>query len=99
MPEMDDSMAAVISPVLRLTSRLAFFILTRCVRVNHTLKLSTRQRARASFQLIDSITAKEPRKVRPQISRFSGPWWLSSVTSKRSEVIWLIKTPVRCRSK
>ena len=30
-----------------------------------------------------------------QVSNYAGPWWLSSVTSKRSEVMRLISTPVR----
>ena len=73
-------------------------IVKRWESVNHRLSPRTTASVSARRQLMVSMTAMAPRKVSEQISRFSGPWCASSVTSKRSEVIWLMRTPVRLRS-
>ena len=89
------SIAELMFAVLRLTSRFAFFMRRRCESVNHRHSGSTSASARASRHCSVKSTASAPTIVSVQITTFSGPWWLSSVTSKRSEVMRLISTPVR----
>ena len=83
------------SAVLRLTSTLARFMRRRCESVNHRHSGRITASASASSQRIVKSTISAPRIVSVQITMFSGPWWASSVTSKRSEVMRLISTPVR----
>ena len=52
----------------------------------------------ASRHWIVPITTSAPKMVTPDVSRSSGPWWASSVTSNRSDVSRLISCPVRLRS-
>ena len=99
MPEMPLSMEELISAVFRLTSRFAFFILTRRERVNATSIGSVTASTRARRHSIVNITASAPIMVRPEISISSGPWWASSVISKRSLVMRLMSAPVRLWSK
>lgn len=47
-----------------------------------------------SFQLIVQRYANEPIVTNVVIKKFSGPWWASSLTSKRSFVILVISCPV-----
>ena len=95
MPEMLLSMAEYISAVLRLTSMLASFILMRCFIVNHAQSGSASVMTSASCHCIANITASAPTIVSVHITMFSGPWCASSVISKRSLVMRLIRTPVR----
>ena len=99
MPEMPDSMAAFISAVWRFTSMFAFFMLTRRESVN--MMSSGRQTASTSARRhsMPASTISEPMMVRTLMRMSSGPWWASSVISKRSEVMRLMSTPVRLRSK
>ena len=99
MPEMPLSMEEFISAVLRLTSRLAFFILTRCVRVKPMSMGSVIASTSARRHSIVNMTASAPIMVSPEISMSSGPWCDSSVISNRSFVMRLISTPVRLWSK
>ncbi len=54
---------------------------------------------RASRHCMENITARAPQIVSMLMRMSSGPWWASSVMSKRSDVIRLISEPVRTRSK
>ena len=52
----------------------------------------------ASRHWMENITANAPTMVIPEMKISSGPWWASSVMSKRSDVSRLISWPVRFRS-
>ena len=53
----------------------------------------------ASRHSIVAMTVSAPTMVTSEMNRSSGPWWASSVISKRSVVMRLISWPVRLRSK
>ena len=99
MPDMPLSMAEFISAVLRLTSRLALFILTRRESVKAIRSGSVTASTRASRHSIVNMTASAPTIVRQEIRMSSGPWCASSVISKRSLVMRLMSAPVRLWSK
>ena len=50
---------------------------------------------RASRHWIVNMTIREPTMVTPEMKMSSGPWWASSVMSKRSAVRRLMSWPVR----
>ena len=73
MPEMPLSMAALISPVRILTSRLASSMRTRWRIAKPTVTGSSTVSTSASFRFTVISSTREPISVTPQISRFSGP--------------------------
>ena len=93
------SMEALISAVWRLTSILARFMFTRRERVKAMSMGSVTASTSASFHWMVNITIIEPMMVSTLMTMSSGPWCESSVISKRSEVMRLMSTPVRLRSK
>ena len=50
---------------------------------------------RASRHWMANMMIRDPRLVTPEMKMSSGPWWASSVMSKRSAVRRLISWPVR----
>ena len=90
-----DSMAAVMRAVFRLTSTLARRMRKRWLSVNQTPSGNATVSTRASCHWMKNIMMSAPMMLREQISTFSGPWWASSVTSKRSLTTRLSSTPVR----
>ena len=53
----------------------------------------------ASRHSMVNMTMSAPAMVMAEVSRSSGPWWASSVSSKRSLVRRLMSWAVRLRSK
>ena len=59
---------------------------------------STMATTSASCQQMQNMAIRAPPMVTKLMSRFSGPWWASSVTSNRSVVSRLMSWPVRLES-
>ena len=98
MPDRLDSMPALISAVFALTAAEA-----RIMRPRSSIRISrktgsTTATTRASCQEMKNMATRAPPMVTKLMSRFSGPWCASSVTSNRSEVRRLMSWPVRLES-
>ena len=87
------------APVFCLTAREARIMLPRMAistpRNTGTITATTR----ASCHWMVNMTISAPTMVTAEMNRSSGPWWASSVISKRSLVKRLISWPVRFWSK
>ena len=98
-PDTPDSTAVLISAVSCFTPRLACRSRVRSSTTTASTAGTRANSTRASSQRIVSRITRDPIRVSPACSRFSGPWWASSVISKRSVVIRLMSLPVRWVSK
>ena len=98
MPEREDSISALMAAVLALTFLETALIFRRRMVTTTTKMGRITQTTRASRHSIENITMRAPTMVSTEMIRSSGPWWASSVTSKRSLVSRLISWPVRLRS-
>ena len=95
MPEMLDSMSALMPAMFCFTRRLAW-IMFRRLRLTTMRNVGTSSSiTRASRHWMVNMMAMAPTRVTPEMNRSSGPWWASSVMSKSSAVIRLIRWPVR----
>ena len=99
MPLMPLSIAALISAVFLRSSTLACFMRTRWRAVNHRHGGRITSSVSASSQRMVNMTISAPTSVTVQMMMFSGPWWASSVMSKRSLVTRESSAPVRLWSK
>ena len=99
MPESDDSMPTLMAAVFCFSPREAAVILLR--RDMMTAMNTGRMHATtsASRHSMENRMASAPTIVSVEMSRSSGPWWASSVISKRSLVSLLMSWPVRLWSK
>ncbi len=98
MPEMPDSMPALMTAVFCFTWRDASLMDWR--HIHTTTKKTGRMAAitSASRHWMLNMMARAPMMVTPEIKMSSGPWWASSVISNSSLVSRLIRAPVRLRS-
>ena len=99
VPEGDDAMPTVMAAVFCFSPREAAVILLR--RDMMTAMNTGRMHATtsASRHSMENRMASAPTIVSVEMSRSSGPWWASSVISKRSLVSLLMSWPVRLWSK
>ena len=83
-------MSALIAPVFFFTRREASRIALRretMIAINTGIMTATTSASRHS---IVAMTVSAPTMVTSEMNRSSGPWWASSVISKRSVVMRLI---------
>ena len=95
IPEMLDSMSALMPAVVCLTCREARDMLRRLRFTTMKNTGMSTTITRASRHWMVNMMAMAPRMVTPEMNRSSGPWWASSVMSKSSAVMRLIRWPVR----
>ena len=95
MPEIVDSMSALMPAVVCFT-RLEVSAMLRRLRNTTTMNRGIRiSSTRARRHWMVNMMAMAPTTVTPEMNTSSGPWWASSVMSKSSAVIRLIRWPVR----
>ena len=82
-------------PVFSLATAEAWAIRRRMVMATARNTGMVRATTSASCQRMEAITARAPKMVRALVSRSSGPWWASSVSSNRSVVSRDMSLPVR----
>ena len=99
MPETPASTAVLISAVSRFTSRLRARSRSRSRITTASSTGSRRSKISASSQRIVARMTIAPAIVSDAWITVSGPWWASSVMSKRSVVMRDMSLPVRCLSK
>ena len=98
MPEMQDSMSALMEAIFCFTCREASdMLLLQNMTTTRKTGIITAT-TRASLHSMENMTPSAPKMVRTEISRSSGPWCASSVISKRSPVSLFISFPVRLAS-
>ncbi len=95
IPEMADSSCPLIPAMFCFTRTDARTIRRRWMTVKITKMGTMANTMRASFHWMVSIRQKAPMRVTAEMNRSSGPWWASSVISKRSLVARLMSCPVR----
>ena len=98
MPERLDSISVLMWPTFCLTATEALLILPRMANTTMRKMGISAATTRASSQRMVAMTISAPMMVITEVSRSSGPWWASSVSSNRSEVRRLISAPVRLES-
>ena len=82
-------------PVFSLAAAEARDIRPRMVMATVRKMGMVRATTRASCQRMEAITTRAPAMVSALVSRSSGPWWASSVSSNRSVVSRDMSLPVR----
>ena len=95
MPERLLSRSALMPAICRLTPREASAMARRLIMVTTTARGISTATTRASCHWMVNMMTTAPTTVTTEMNRSSGPWWASSVMSKSSAVIRLIRWPVR----
>ena len=95
MPERPDSMSELMTAVFCFTAAEAALMDRRqdqtTAKNTGTMQVITR----ASRHWMVNMMRRDPTMVTPEMKISSGPWWASSVMSKRSAVRRLMSWPVR----